>query len=102
MLVKSKKEMSPERREKLRAAQRAYNARERDALRAFRTVNGHDVVKNQKAFRVLLKEKGWAVGSHGRKKSPSASRQLREMKFDEEALDRFRSVSEYQMIYGGR
>ncbi|MFZ0892408.1 MAG: hypothetical protein WB782_01640 [Thermoplasmata archaeon] len=99
---KATKEMSPERRERVRAAQRAYNARERDALKGFRTVHGHDAVKNQRAFRALLKEKGWAVGSHGRKRPPSPERQLREIKFSEEALDRHRSVSEYEAIYGGK
>ena len=83
-------------------AQRAYNARERSGYIAY--VRAHGALKGgQKAFRKLLKERGWAVPSHGRPRPASKSRQEAERRFVAEALGRPERVEEedvYRAIYG--
>jgi hypothetical protein len=82
-------------------SQKAYNARERGGYNAYVRANG-PVRGGQKAFRRLLKERGWAVPSHGRPKPPSKARQARERAFVTEGLGRPEraEADSYRSIYG--
>ena len=82
-------------------SQRAYNARERSGYIAYVRVHG-PVKGGQKAFRRLMKERGWAVPSHGRPKPPSKARAEKERRFVAEALGRPEraEVDAYRAIYG--
>ncbi len=65
----------------------AYNVAERDAYRSFVQIHG-PLDGGQKAFRRLLKERGWKVPHHYRKRPRSAAEMMAERKFVEEGLGR--------------
>lgn len=95
------KQTPEERKARLREAQRAYNSRERDAFHAFRDTQGRDSVRNQKAFRSLMREKDWALPAHGGPNSRPVSdkREERVRKFVEEGLGRDYSSEEFDRRY---
>ena len=82
-------------------AQRAYNSRERSGYLAYVQANG-PVKGGQKAFRKLLKARGWAVPSHGRSRPPSKKRQYAERAFVAEGLGRPEraEADSFRAIYG--
>jgi hypothetical protein len=82
-------------------SQAAYNAREKSGYVAYIRANG-PVKGGQKAFRRLLKERGWAVPSHGRPRPASKARQEAERRFVAEALGRPEraEADAYRVIYG--
>ncbi len=64
---------------------RLYNIAERDAYRSYVAIHG-PVKGGQKGFRRLLKERGWKVPHHYRKKPPTPAEAQAERKFVEEGL----------------
>jgi hypothetical protein len=82
-------------------AQKAYNSRERSGYQAYVQANG-PVKGGQKAFRKLLKARGWAVPSHGRSRPPSKKRQQAERAFVAEGLGRPEraEADSFKAIYG--
>jgi hypothetical protein len=81
-------------------SQRGYNARERGGYIGYVRANG-PIKGGQKAFRRLLKERGWAVPGHGRPEPASKSRQARERAFVTEGLGRPEraEADSYRSIY---
>jgi hypothetical protein len=96
------------------AAQLGYNSRERDAALGFARAHPElesafkgkvrgEAAPSYSQFRRILKENGWAIPSHGRKRDPSPERQVKERKFIAEGLGRPERAEgdSYRTIYRG-